>query len=205
MGAAERLSLREMTYEEFCRYQDEAEEKVECWGGELVAMAGGTPEHAKASGNIEGEVREARKAGSPCQPFGSDLRVLIPSTGKGVFPDVSVVCGEPEYDYWPSGRKRSLLNPTLVVEVLSDSTVGRDLGVKIDGYLSVPSIRQYVVVRQDEPSVRVFTRTESGFSVGPSVEGLKAVVRLESIGLDLPMAEIYRDVDLSGTAEPPND
>ncbi len=163
-------------------------------GGRIVAMAGGTRAHSRVSGNIYGSLW-GRLQGGSCEVYNSDQRVLSRPGGGYCYPDVTVVCGPFEFD--PSSAAAGLetiVNPRLIVEVLSPSTAADDRGDKFDGYREVPTFEQYVLVAQDRPHVQTFTRQPGGGWLMLPYLGLDAVVPLASLGVDLPMAEVYAGV-----------
>jgi Uma2 family endonuclease len=169
--------------------------KHEFRNGRIIAMAGASEAHVLIAGNTHGELR-SRLKGSPCRSYANELRVLSSRRESGYcYPDVTVVCGSSEYD--PASAAAGLptiINPRVVVEVLSPSTAADDRGDKFDGYREIPSMEQYVLVAQDQPYVLTFTRQPGGGWLMMPYIGLNAVVPLSSIGIDLPMAEVYATV-----------
>ncbi len=208
------------TPEEYLDWEAEATEKHE-WidgevvplhrplvvDGEVVAMAGGTNDHALIGMNVGGELRHRLK-GSNCRVYSSDLRVRTPSfrqkmgyRGLYTYPDVTVVCGKPEVEQL-SKKTETLTNPTLLVEVLSDSTDSHDRGTKFERYSEIESFREYVLISQDEQKVTVFLRRDNGDWKITRHYGLDAVARLDSVDADLPLAEVYAGVELPTQDEP---
>ena len=164
-------------------------------GGRIIAMAGGTEDHALIASNVQGEVR-SRLKGTNCRSYVADLRVHTTRRPSGYcYPDVTVVCGPSEYD--PAAAAAGLptvTNPRLIVEVLSESTEADDRGDKFDGYRELATFEQYVLVAQDHPYVLTFTRQAGGGWLMMPYVGLDAVVPLSAIGVDLPLAEVYAGV-----------
>ncbi len=162
-------------------------------------MAGGTNDHALIAMNAGGELRQ-RLMGSPCRVYNSALRVRTPSfrrqmghRGLYTYPDATVVCGKADVDML-GPKTETLTNPTLLVEVLSESTESHDRGTKFERYSEIASFREYVLVRQDEPTVTVFLRRNNGDWKITHHYGTDAVARLDSDDVDLPLAEIYAGV-----------
>lgn len=207
------------TPEDYVAFEEETDEKHE-WidgevvplhrpliiAGEVVAMAGGTPMHALIGANTIIAVGKRVEGGS-CRVYTSDLRVRTPTfrsqsgfKGLYTYPDATVVCGKLELDNL--GKKTdTLLNPTLLVEVLSESTASHDRGKKFERYAEIESFREYVLVSQDEPVVTVFLRRDNGDWRISHHRGLDAIARLDSIDVDLPLAEVYAGVEFeSGQA-----
>jgi Uma2 family endonuclease len=171
-------------------------DKYEYWNGVAVAMAGAQPEHVQIEGNIFGELFQQLR-GKNCRPLGSNQAVKLAASRGYVFPDVTVVCGKPEYIV-----KRGigcLLNPSLVVEVLSSSTAAIDETDKLLAYTAIRTIREYLVVSSDRCAVKLFFRQTADETWGVSPYALPTdSLALESCGCTLTLAEIYAGVDLSG-------
>jgi Uma2 family endonuclease len=181
-----------ITPEEYLERERQADYKSEYFAGEIFAMAGASPEHNLISGNVFG-VLWSQLRDSPCAPYGSEQKVR--STPEHfAYPDVTVVCGEAQL----AGEEREvLLNPTLIVEVLSPTTEAWDRGGKFEQYRQRESLQEYVLVVQDRPHVERFARQESGQWLLTEVNGLDAVLALPSIGCELPLSEVYRKVVFS--------
>jgi Uma2 family endonuclease len=178
--AAERASV-----EQYLALDAASETKHEYLNGEVVAMAGASPRHNLITTNVAGALRQAL-ATSPCRVFGSDQRVRIDSTRAFFYPDVSVVCAEPRLS---SDRPASLLNPLLVVEVLSPSTSDHDRGAKLAHYRRLASVREVLLVEPNERRVELYRRLESGNWLISDV--LEGEVALSSIGASLAVDDIY--------------
>jgi Uma2 family endonuclease len=129
--------------------------------------------------------------GTPCRPYNSDQRIRIPANGLSTYPDVSVVCGEFQLD---AQDREAIVNPRVIFEVLSKSTESYDRGKKFDLYRQLESLREYILVAQDEPHVERFVRQEDGSWLLNVYKGLDAVLELPTLACALPLAEIYEDV-----------
>lgn len=186
------LPVHKMTIEEYIEFDKNAEGRYEFFDGEIFAMAGGSPEHTRIGGNVFATLRERLRSAS-CEAFTSDLRLKVPAALPYRYPDVSVVCGEAQYEE-VQGVKL-LLNPVLLVEVISTSTAGYDLGEKFTEYKSIPSFREYLVVSQAHPFVVRHFHHPSGFWVRHDYEGIENEVLLESLNVTLRMSEIYERMD----------
>ena len=186
MSAAPKPSI---TPEQYLELERQAEYKSEYFAGEIFAMAGASPEHNLITGNTFG-VLWSQLRDRPCTPYGSDQKVR--STPEHfAYPDVTVVCGEAQF----AGEEREvLLNPTLIVEVLSPTTEAWDRGGKFEQYRQRESMQEYVLVAQDRPHIERFARRESGQWLLTEVNGLDAVLTLPSIGCELALSEVYRKV-----------
>ena len=193
MTAAKQLDLPPVTFDEYVEFERNSNVRHEIQGGVLVAMAGGRIEHDDVGDNFRRKFGKAYEAGG-CRPNSGDVMVYLAGHDKGAYPDATVTCGEREFrEEKDPDERRVLLNPTLVVEVLSPSTAMYDMKDKLDGYLSIPSLRQVVLADPTTPWVRVITRTETGFSA-VTVTDMAATVELESIRVSVSMAEIYFNV-----------
>jgi Uma2 family endonuclease len=178
-----------LSYEEYCRIETESSIKHEYLDGQAWAMAGGSREHAAICANIV-VILGAQLRGGPCQAHTSDLRIRVLATGLATYPDVSIVCGQAKLD--PEDRLgHTVTNPTLVVEVLSPSTEEYDRGEKLAAYRQIESLRQVVLVKQDDPSVEVWSRDTDG--TWAQTEHRDGIVHLASVECDLPVTEVYRD------------
>lgn len=179
-----------VTAEEYLALDRNAPTKSEYVDGQIVAMSGASLRHNLIVGNLIGEFhRQLRR--SPCQVYPSDVRVLIPRTGDFFYPDVTVLCEPPQL---ADANMDILKNPTLVVEVLSDSTEGFDRGKKFRIYRTMESLREYVLVDQRQMLVELYTRQADGTWVLTTFSQPEDVVRLASVGCELLMAEIYAKV-----------
>lgn len=163
--------------------------------GKLISMAGGSVRHSLICSNIVREVGNRLKGG-PCRAFESNVRLKIRATGLHTYPDASVYCGEREHDADdPTGQ--TLLNPTVLFEVLSPSTEGYDRGTKATHYRRVESLKSLVLIKQDEARVELHLRETNGKWMIVDVDGMSATLALPQIGIELPLAEIYDGVDFS--------
>lgn len=180
-----------ITPEEYLAAERAADHKSEYFHGQVFAMAGASAAHTRICANLIFEL-ELRLRGSSCATYTSDLRVQIPSTGLYTYPDVTVVCGEAEYE---DRSLDTLVNPALVVEVLSPSTEAYDRGAKFAHYRGVPSLREYVLVAQDRASVDHYVRRGEVWELS-SLAGLSASLSLHCAGSAIPLTGIYDRVTL---------
>jgi Uma2 family endonuclease len=187
-GVTQAAAQSTMTYAEYVAAEVASMVKHEWLRGEVFAMAGGTLEHARLGASMTGELRSLLR-GRPCGVFSSDLRVKVQATGLTTYPDVSIVCGKPEV---PSDDPHAILNPIVLVEVLSDSTEAYDRGEKFAHYRRIPSLREYVLVSQREPRIEVHRLNETGHWELHEA-GAGESVALSSLGCQLSVDEVYRD------------
>jgi Uma2 family endonuclease len=170
------------------------EGRSEYVGGEVFAMTGATAEHNAIVANIVGELR-AQMKGRPCQVYANDMKVLIRSANAGKYPDLVAFCGEP---HLLDGRRDVLLNPSLIVEVLSDSTEAYDRGAKFALYRQIPSLKEYLLVSQGQVLVELYSRGEDGRWVLSDYRALTDRVLLPGLDCTLELAEVYDKVELAG-------
>jgi Uma2 family endonuclease len=158
--------------------------------GEVFAMAGASYEHTLIKDNLAGEARNQLKNG-PCHVLTSDMRVKVDATGLYTYPDVAVVCDEPQFE---DAAVDTLLNPRAIVEVLSDSTEKYDRGAKFGHYRQLASLQEYVLVAQDRPLVERYVRQPDGSWLLMAFEGMSQVFAFTSVPVHIPLAEIYSGV-----------
>ncbi len=177
-----------MTYAEYVAAELESSVRHEFIRGEVFAMAGGTPEHSALGAAIIFTLTAALR-GKPCRVYSSDLRIRIPNTDMTTYPDASVVCGKLET---APDDPNAVLNPTLLVEVLSESTEAYDRGAKASHYRRIASLKEYVFVAQDEPRLEVYRRNErGGWELFEARSG--ASLELQSVGVTLDVAAVYEN------------
>ncbi|KIG17085.1 hypothetical protein DB30_03682 [Enhygromyxa salina] len=173
------------TYAEYLALEADSEVRLEFVDGSVYAMAGGTPEHARLAMAIGAELRVVLRA-KGCAVYSSDLKLRIDATNRSTYADVAVVCGDERHaDIDPN----AVTNPTIIVEVLSPSTEAADRGEEWRHYQRLPSLREYVLISQDEPYVEVFRRDE--WILRTSVAG--GVLELPSHGVSIAVDAIYAD------------
>lgn len=176
--------------QEYLRKERQAEFRSEYYAGEMFAMAGASWEHTRIKDNLARHVGNQLEGG-PCQVLTSDMRLKVSETGLYTYPDMVVVCEEPEFE---DEVFDTLLNPRVVIEVLSDSTEGYDRGVKFGHYRRLPSVHEYVLVAQDRPLVEGFVRQPDGTWVLTAVSDPKGAFAFGSIPVRVSMADIYARV-----------
>lgn len=178
--------LAHYTYDEYRRFEEATDAKHEYLHGQILAMAGGTPEHAALATAIIW-LFEQRLAGGPCHSFSSDLRVRVRASGLATYPDVTVICGDLERD---SDDRNAAVNPTVLIEVLSASTEEYDRGEKADHYRRIPSLREYLFVSHRERRIERWWREGRGQWQSQSA-GRGELHHLAALGVDLEVDTIY--------------
>lgn len=174
-------------YLAFERLQSDA--KHEYHEGEILAMTGASREHHRVVSNVMGMLYNQLR-GRPCDHYSGDMRVKIPATGRYLYPDMTALCDEPQFE---DGELDTLLNPSVIIEVLSDTTEAYDRGAKFDHYRSIDSLQVYVLISQDKPQIEIFQRQNNHWLLSVA-KGLEASVRLEVIDCELVLADVYERV-----------
>ena len=185
------LPRQYLTPEEYLALERQAPTKSEYYRGEVFAMAGASFAHTTISFNLLVSLASQLKRGS-CTARSSDLRVNVLATNFYAYPDIVVVCGQPQFE---DRHRDTLLNPTAIFEILSRSTEGYDRGEKFAQYRMFESLTDYVLVSQYRPLVEHFTRQSDESWLMKSYSGLEAILSIPFIGCELPLAEIYDQVE----------
>ena len=187
-----------LTPEQYLELDRASEFRNEYFNGRMYAMSGGTFIHALVIANLTGELRSGLKT-RPCMVTGSDVRVRVAPAGLYTYPDVVVVCGEAKY---VDGRRDTVLNPVLLIEVLSPSTEAYDRGFKSAQYRTIESLQEYALVSQAEPRIEVFCRQPEGTWLLSESVGLDASCRFESVDVTVALRDVYDKVTFD-PQEPP--
>jgi Uma2 family endonuclease len=180
------------TPEEYLALERQAQYKSEYYAGEIFAMAGASRWHNLIVANVIGELRSQLK-GRPCTTYPSDMRVKISPTGLYAYPDITVVCGEARFE---DTQQDTLLNPTLIVEVLSDSTEAYDRGGKFAHYRKLDSLMTYVLITQTKPHVEHYVRQPDNRWLLSEADSVHDTIHLPAIDCHLALAEVYDKVDI---------
>jgi Uma2 family endonuclease len=188
MSAVPKSSL---SPQEYLNIERKAPYKSEFYRGEMFAMAGASEELCLVKDNLAREVGYQLKTG-PCRVVTSDLRVKVDPTGLYTYPDVVVYCDRPRFE---DETFDTLLNPQIIVEVLSDSTERYDRGAKFRHYRQIDSLREVVLAAQDRPLVERHVRQNDGSWLMTEFSGLENVLEFATVPARVPLAEIYRGVE----------
>jgi Uma2 family endonuclease len=182
-----------LTPEQYLEIEREAEFKSEYFNGEMFAMAGAREAHNLLTTNVVGALHAQLRLG-PCRTYANDMRVRVSATGLYTYPDVIVVCGE---RHFLDDRRDTLLNPKLIVEVLSPTTEAYDRGRKFEHYKTIESIAEYLLISSDRVHVDLFRRQPDGDWLLKSAGRVEEVLDLESVGCRLSLADLYEQVELA--------
>ncbi len=180
----------DLSPEEYLAIERQAEYKSEYVDGVMYAMAGGSERHNLIAGNLIAEFNvQLRK--TDCRVYPSDLKVRVPNFRRFFYPDVSIVCGETQF---ADDERDVVLNPVVVVEVLSESTAAFDQGKKFQSYQLIESLREYLLVSQDEPVVEHFLRQDEGHWLYTKAGGLDEALALPTVKCRLALRDVYGKV-----------
>ena len=187
------LTVTHVTPEEYLAAERLSETRSEYLDGGVFPMPGGSLNHNQITTNLILELGTQLRAGH-CRVLGMDLKVRMPDSRKFFYPDVVVVCDEPQFH---DDRKDVILNPVLVIEVLSKSTEAFDRGAKFGAYRTVESLMEYLLVAQDRPAVEQYVRNADGKWTLAEAAGLESSLMLPSINCTLSLNAVYDKVDFN--------
>ncbi len=179
-----------ITAADYLALERRAETKSEYLNGHIYAMSGASRNHNRITINLARRLGN-QLSGSPCEPFVNDMRVKVNPTGLYTYPDVIVVCGEPQFE---DADVDTLLNPKVIIEVLSDSTEAYDRGGKFAHYRALEALTDYLLVAQNEPRIEHFHRQSDGSWRYSVAEGLETEIEITTIGCLLQLTEVYERV-----------
>lgn len=187
------LPRKSWTVEQYLEFERASEAKHEFVGSAVFAMTGASENHNLIVANIIVSLGVQLRQ-RPCKIYPSDMLVQIADTGDFHYPDITIVCGEAQIN---RDKRDSLLNPTVIIEVLSPSTELYDRGKKFQNYRTLDSLQLYLLVAQDAARIECFTRQDEGLWLFVDTAGLAAVIELPSIGCTLSLADVYDKVSFT--------
>jgi Uma2 family endonuclease len=179
-----------LTPEQYLEIEEKAEYKSEYFRGEMFAMAGARRPHNLVSGNAFYQLRHQLRQ-SPCEVYQNDMRVLVSATGLYTYPDVVVACA-PQF---LNVQESTLVNPSMIVEVLSASTEAYDRGPKFKHYRTIESLREYLLVASECLDVELRRLQPDGEWILRSFDRIEDVIDLQSIGCRLALSDLYERVE----------
>jgi len=178
-----------LTPDQYLEQERLVPERHEYIEGEMVAMGGGSPAHSRIAANVIRHLPLPK--GSTCQIFTSDLRVSVHWSRLITYPDVTIICGKPEY---ADEKRDTVTNPSLLVEVLSPSTESHDRGRKADLYRFIPSLREFLLIGQEPVMIDHYRRLPDGTWQIVALREMSDVLQLDSVGCSFPVAEVYEGI-----------
>ncbi|HEU4324763.1 MAG TPA: Uma2 family endonuclease [Roseiflexaceae bacterium] len=173
--------------------------KHEYYAGAIFAMTGASEAHNLIASNVNAALHGQLRT-RPCRLYPSDMRVKVSQTGLITYPDITVVCGGPVFH--DPDKRDTLLNPTVLIEILSPSTERYDRGLKFQNYRTLASLQEYVLIAQDKLYVEHYIRHADIQWLLSEAHAADAVVDLSSIGCTLKLADIYEKIDLPDASPP---
>lgn len=179
--------------QEYLERERNAQTKNEYRNGEIVAMAGASVRHGRIIRNLMFHMHAALRNG-PCEVFSTDLRLAVRAANLFTYPDVMIVCGEPEI---AGDSPDTISNPVVLIEVLSKATETYDRGEKFAAYRTIPSLIEYVTVAQDKVHVEQYTREADEQWLRSESKELCDCLRLRSVGIEVRLADIYERINLA--------
>ena len=177
---------------EYLAWERQQGTRHEFFDGEIFAMTGASREHNLVCGNTFSALH-AQLRGTPCEVYNNDMRVKVSETGMYTYPDIVAACAEPRFE---DAEVDTLLNPVLIIEVLSDSTEQYDRGAKFRHYRTLPSLQDYLLVAQTECRVEHYAREAGSRWLLTEYGGLDDTIDLTSVGCRLHLREMYERVPL---------
>jgi Uma2 family endonuclease len=186
-------TVTHVTPDEYLAAERLSDYRSEYLDGGVYPMTGGSVNHVRITANLTAEL-VTQLRGRECGVLPIDMKVRLPDSQKFFYPDVSVVCGELQFH---DERKDIILNPGLIIEVLSPSTEAFDRGAKFEAYRTMESLKEYVLVSQVKPLIEQFTRNGDGKWTYVAAEGLEGSLALPSIGCTLNLSAVYDKVDFN--------
>lgn len=182
------VEKRIISSEEYLAIERQALDKSEFFNGELIPTAGATRNHNRINTNLSAAIGAFLEESS-CQSFSSDMRVHLPATGLYAYPDIVIVCGEPEL--LPDGFD-NLLNPAVLIEVMSEGTEDYDRGRKFLRYRSIPSFQEYILIDSQQVAVEIWRKNDLGqWTLSEQSTNMPAQFTIQTIGLTLPLGKVY--------------
>ena len=188
-----RSPTKTRSLEEYRNLETIAEVKHEYHDGEIIEMTGGSINHNRLVRNLIRLLDNALRK-TIYEVFPSDLRLWIPQYNRGLYPDLMIIAGEPLFS---DNRNDEILNPCLIIEVLSPSTSGYDRGDKFRYYRSIPQLNQYLLVSQGEILIESYSKTSENNWLLQEYIPARGIISLDSLGISLNLADIYEGVDFN--------
>ena len=196
--AEEKETSLRVSREDYLAWESKQEDRNEYHDGHIIKMSGASPQHNRINANINARLHSQLEE-TDCEAMINDMRVYIPQCSRYLYPDTVVICGELDLEIIRGVQ--TLLNPILIIEVLSKSTEKSDRGEKFDCYKTLASLQTYVLISQTAPRIEVFERQASGEWTQTVTEGIEATAKLERIGCELKLKNVYARVDFADAAD----
>jgi Uma2 family endonuclease len=183
------------TVEEYLEFEKTSEKKYEYYQGEIFAMSGSKVPHNTISVNIIAALKQKLK-GKSCKPFNSDQRIYIPKNSLFTYPDISIICGDIitlDNDDW------NILNPSVIIEVLSPGTKDYDRGGKFKLYRDIPTLKEFILVDSEAVNIEAFRINESGYWELEEYKKTGTALLIKTVGVAIPIEELYDGIKWPAT------
>jgi Uma2 family endonuclease len=190
------LSKSYLTPEQYLEIERKAEFKSEYYQGEMFAMSGARRAHNLIAANAVASLHRQLR-GRPCEVYPGDMRVRVGSTGLYAYPDLVIICGDPKF---LDNTFDTLLNPTVIVEILSESTQAYDRGEKFEMYSSLDSLAEYLMISSLRVRAELFARQTDGRWLLTGKSGLEDSLELQSVGCHLLLSDLYEKIEFALSA-----
>jgi Uma2 family endonuclease len=190
--ALAKLQPRLYTPDEYLALEEVAADyKSEYFRGEIYAMAGGSANHNRISGNVHAVLNNGLRS-TRCETFNSDMRLMVKAHNLYTYPDTMVICGSIEF---AKDRNDTVTNPTLIVEVLSPSTQDYDRGQKFEFYRALASLKDYLIIHQDQIYIEYYHKLADRQWVLTEFSDIEATLTIQSLNFEIPIRRLYERVD----------
>ncbi len=181
------------TLEEYLELDHNSEEKIEFWDGHIWKIENSFLAYSQIKGNLMFEIGKARRQNNNRIETFPNLRVKVPAYPPYRYPDLSALCGKPKIEML--GKQELFVNPSLIVEILSESTADFDRGYKFTYYKSIESFTEYILIAQDRPHVTQFIKQSDNSWLQHEFNAIEDKFYLASLDCELELAELYQDVE----------
>jgi len=189
-----------ITEAEYLALERAGDNKHEYLAGNIFAMTGASEQHNLIASNVNASLHSQLR-GRSCRIYPSDMRLKVLQTGLNTYPDITIVCGPPQFT--DPAKRDTLVNPTVIIEILSPSTERYDRGMKFQNYRSIASLQEYILIAQDTQHIERYTRHEHNQWLLVEAFGPEATLHIASISAALRLADVYEQVELPTTPESP--
>jgi Uma2 family endonuclease len=187
-----------ITEEEYLARERASTSKHEYFAGEIFAMTGASEAHNLIASNVTASLHRQLR-GRSCRIYPSDMRLKVLETGLNTYPDLTIVCGSAQFT--DPIKRDTLINPTVIIEILSPSTERYDRGLKFQNYRTIASLYDYLLIAQDTAHIERYTRHESSQWILTEVVGLDSGLSITSLSVTLDLADVYEQIELPSSPE----
>ena len=182
-----------ITEAEYLELERAGTSKHEYFAGDIFAMTGASEQHNLIASNVVASLHQQMR-GRSCRIYPSDMRLKIMQSGLNIYPDITIVCGSPQFT--DAAKRDTLLNPIVIIEILSPSTERYDRGMKFQHYRTIPSLQEYILIAQDEQHIERYTRHDANQWILIEASGSDATLAISSVSVTLALSDVYEQVDL---------